>query len=133
MAAMTPEQRKMLEDMMAKKGMQMGAGPGGGMSMKVCITPEMAAKNDVAPRQHGSCTHTAGARTGNTQKFSYVCTQPASRGEGEVTYTSPEAYTMAMKTVTTIKGSEETMEMRAQGKWLASDCGNIKPMGMPKG
>lgn len=133
MAAMTPEQRKMLEEMMAKKGVQMGSAPGGGMAMKVCITPEMAARNDVAPRQHGSCTHTAGARTGSTQKFSFVCTQPPSRGEGEVTYTSPEAYTMAMKTVSTIKGQEETLDMKANGKWLGSDCGNIKPPAMPKG
>lgn len=133
MAAMTPEQRKMLEDMMAKKGVQIGAAPGGGMAVKVCVSPEMAARNDVAPRQSGSCTHTAGARTGSTQKFSYVCTQPPSRGEGEVTYTSPEAYSMTMKTVSTIKGKEETMDMKANGKWLASDCGNIKPPAMPKG
>ncbi len=127
MAAMSPEQRKMVEDMMAKKGMQMGAAPGGGMAMKICITPEMAARNDVAPQQHGRCTHTPAPRSGNTQKFSYTCTQPPSHGEGEVTFTSPEAYTMAMKTVTTIKGQEETMDMKASGKWLGSDCGTIKP------
>nr|WP_315847701.1 DUF3617 domain-containing protein [uncultured Rhodoferax sp.] len=133
MAAMSPEQRKMMEDMMAKKGLQMGTAPGGGVAVKVCITPEMAARNDVAPRQQGGCTHTASPRTGNTQKFSYACTQPSSRGEGEVTYTSAEAYTMAMKTVTTLKGKEETMDMRASGKWLGSDCGSVKPLEGAKG
>ena len=133
MAAMSPEQRKMMEDMMAKQGMQMGTAPGGGMAVKVCITPEMAARNDVSPQQQGSCTHTPGPRSGNTQKFSYVCTQPPSRGEGEVTFTSPEAYRMAMKTVTTVRGKEEAMDMSASGKWLASDCGSIKPPGAPKG
>lgn len=133
MAAMTPEQRKMMEDMMAKKGMQIGAAPGGGMAVKVCLTPEMAARNEVAPAQRGSCTHTPSPRTGNTQKFSYVCTQPPSHGEGQVTFTSPEAYSMAMKTVTTIKGQEETMDMQAHGKWLGSDCGTVKPLGGPKG
>eukprot|EP01036_Dinobryon_divergens_P043480 gene43480-57883_t len=47
MAAMSPEQRKMVEDMMAKKGLQIGSTPGGGMAVKVCVTPEMAARNDV--------------------------------------------------------------------------------------
>jgi len=42
MAKMPPEQRKMMEDMMAKRGLAMGAGgPGGGMSIKMCMTKEM--------------------------------------------------------------------------------------------
>lgn len=133
MAAMSPEQRKMVEDMMAKKGMQMGAAPGGGMAVKVCLTPEMAARNEVAPTQQGSCTHTPSPRTGNTQKFAFTCTQPPSRGEGQITFTSAEAYSMAMKTVATIKGKEETMDMQANGKWLGSDCGTVKPLAAPKG
>ena len=133
MASMSPEQRKMVEDMMAKKGMQMSAAPGGGMAVKVCISPEMAARNEVAPQQQGSCTHTASPRSGKTQKFSFVCTQPPSRGEGEVTLTSPEAYAMKMTTTATVKGKEETMDMQAQGKWLGSDCGSVKPLVAPKG
>lgn len=127
MASMSPEQRKMVEDMMAKKGMHMGAAPGGGITMKVCLTPEMAARNEVAPAQQGRCTHTPSPRSGNTQKFAFTCTTPPSRGEGQVTYTSPEAYTMAMRTTTTVKGQEETLDMQAQGKWLGSDCGSVKP------
>ena len=133
MAAMTPEQRRAMEDMMAKKGVQIGAAPGGGMAVKMCVTPEMAARNEVAPQQRGSCTHTPGPRTGNTQKFSYVCTQPPSHGEGQVTFTSAEAYSMAMKTVTTIKGQEEAMDLQTNGKWLGSDCGTVKPPTAPKG
>ena len=132
LASMSPEQRKMVEDMMAKKGMQMGAAPGGGMAMKMCLTPEMAARNEVAPAQQGRCTHTPSPRSGNTQKFAFTCTTPPSRGEGQVTYTSPEAYTMTMHTTTTVKGQEETLDMQAQGKWLGGDCGNVKPA-LPRG
>lgn len=133
MASMSPEQRKMVEDMMAKKGLQMGTAAGGGMAVKICLTPEMAARNEVAPAQHGRCTHTPGPRSGNTQKFAFNCTTPPSHGEGQVTYTSPEAYAMQMTTTTTVKGKEETMDMQAQGKWLGSDCGSVKPLGRPKG
>jgi len=133
MASMSPEQRKMVEDMMAKKGLQMGTTAGGGMAVKICLTPEMAARNEVAPAQQGSCTHTPSPRSGNTQKFSFSCTSPPSHGEGQVTYTSPEAYAMQMTTTTTRKGKEETMHMQGQGKWLGSDCGSVKPLGQPKG
>ncbi len=132
LASMPPEQRKMMEDMMAKKGVQMGAASGGGMAVKVCITPEMAARNDVAQHQQGDCSHTNSPRVGNTMKFAYVCTKPPSRGEGQVTFTSPEAYSMQMKSTTTIKGKEESMDMQANGKWLGSDCGSVKPLGQPK-
>jgi hypothetical protein len=45
MAGMSPAQRKQMEAMLAQRGMGMPAqGAGGGMAMKVCITPEMAAK-----------------------------------------------------------------------------------------
>ena len=36
MDSMPPEQRKMMQDMMAKRGMQMGSGSGGGMRIKIC-------------------------------------------------------------------------------------------------
>ena len=131
MAAMSPEQRKMVEDMMAKKGVQMGATSGGGMSVKVCMTQEMVDRNDV-PQQQGDCTHTMSPRSGNTQKFSYVCTKPPSSGEGQVTYTSPEAYSMKMAATTTINGKPEKMDMQANGKWLGGDCGSVKPLALPK-
>ena len=41
MASMTPEQRKMMQDMMGKQGVGIGAGGPCGMSVKVCMTKEM--------------------------------------------------------------------------------------------
>ena len=49
MAAMTPEQRKMMQDAMGKQGMSMPQAAGQPMTMKMCVTPEMAARNEVAP------------------------------------------------------------------------------------
>jgi hypothetical protein len=43
MANMPPEQRKMMEDMMKSRGMSMNvAGGGAGMTVKYCLTKEMA-------------------------------------------------------------------------------------------
>ncbi|MFS2034650.1 DUF3617 domain-containing protein [Polaromonas sp. CT11-55] len=132
MASMPPEQRKQMQDMMAKQGMSMGSGSGGGMSMKVCITKEMAERNELPQQQQGDCKTTRSPGSGNTMKFSYACTQPPSSGEGVMTFNGDTGYTMKMNTTTTVKGKPEKMTMDATGKWLSADCGNIKPITPPK-
>jgi hypothetical protein len=131
MENMPPEQRKMMQDMMAKQGVQMGTGAGGGMTVKVCMTQEMVDRNEISSHQDG-CNHTNSPRMGNTMKFSFVCTKPPSSGEGQVTFTSPEAYNMKMTTTTTVQGRPEKMEMQNSGRWLASNCGSVKPLALPK-
>ena len=135
MESMPPEQRKMMQDMMAKQGVQMGTGGGGGMTIKICMTQEMVDRNEMSARQganQNDCTHTNSPRVGNTMKFSYVCTKPPSSGEGQVTFTSPEAYNMKMATTTTLRGNPEKMEMQTAGRWLGTDCGTVKPFVPPK-
>ena len=54
LASMPAAQRKMMEDMMAAQGVKLGKG--GGMSVQVCITPEMAARQDLPTQTEGDCT-----------------------------------------------------------------------------
>jgi hypothetical protein len=136
MESMPPEQRKMMQEMMAKRGIQMGSGGGGGMTIKVCMTQEMVDRNQVANHQstngQNDCTHTNSPRAGNTMQFSFVCTKPPSSGEGQVTFSSPEAYNMKMTSTSTMHGSPQKMEMQTSGHWLGSDCGTVKPFEIPK-
>lgn len=136
MESMPPEQRKMVQDMMAKRGIQMGANGGGGMSIKVCMTQEMVDRNQVASHQASNsqhdCTHTNSPRSGNTMQFSFVCTKPPSSGEGRVTFSSPEAYSMKMTSSSTVHGQPTKMDMQTDGRWLGGDCGTVKPFEMPK-
>jgi len=129
LAAMPPEQRKQMEKMMAQQGMAMapGAAPGGGMATRICVSKEMAARNE-APAASGDCKQETLSRSGNTTKFKFSCSNPPSSGEGEVTIHSAESYTTRMKVTTQHKGKPETMTMDSQGKWLSADCGNLKPM-----
>lgn len=130
LASMPPDQRKMMEDMMAKQGVGMGKGADSTV-MKVCMTKEMVERNEVATQQ-GDCKHTSSPRSGNTMKFSFVCTKPPSSGEGQVTFASPQAYAMKMTLNSTANGKPEKMNMDATGKFLSGECGNIKPIAMPK-
>jgi hypothetical protein len=133
MANMPPEQRKMMEEMMARQGVKMGPGGpgGGGMSVQMCMTKEMAERNEV-PAQRGDCKTTQQSRSGKTMKMAFTCSNPPSSGEGEVTFASPEAYSMKMTVTTQVQGRPEKMNMNAIGKWLKADCGNIRPMAPAK-
>ena len=130
LAAMPPEQRKQMEAMMAQRGAKMAPAAGGGMTMQMCMTKEMADRNDV-PMQDG-CTMTKQQRTGTTMKLAFNCTRPPSSGEGEFTFMGDQAYKSHMVVRTMAQGKPETMEMDGAGKWLSADCGNIKPITPPK-
>ena len=132
MASMPPEQKKMMAEMMAKQGVSMGSG-GASTSIKICMTKEMAERNEFAThQQQGDCKHTTSPRTGNTMKFSFVCTKPPSSGEGQVTFNGSDAYAMKMDMTSSAHGKPEKMSMDATGKFLSADCGNIKPIALPK-
>ena len=131
MASMSPAQRKQAEEMMAKQGVHMGAGGAGGMAVRMCLTQEMVDRNEIGASQ-GDCKTTSQARSGNTMKMAFTCTHPPSTGEGEVTFTSSEAYRSRVKVVSSQSGKPETMTVEGAGKWLGADCGAVKPVALPK-
>ena len=137
MAKMSPEQRKQMQDMMSKQGVNIdlgaagSAGGPGAITVKTCLTPEMVARNEL-PAAQGNCTSTNSPRVGNTMKMAYTCTKPPSSGEGQVTFVGMDAYTMKMTVKTMVKGKAESMGLDGAGKWLGASCGDIKPLVLPK-
>ena len=132
LAGMPPEQRKMVEDMMAKQGMKLGGAPGGGMKVQTCVTPEMASRDEFGAAQPGDCKQTRLPRSGNTVKFKFECTNPPSKGEGQVTFTSRDAYELKITSTSSVDGKPQTMDILGSGKWLSADCGNVKPIAAPQ-
>lgn len=127
LAAMPPEQRKKMQEMMGKQGV--GMGDSLGSAIKMCLTKEMVESNQI-PAQSGNCKHTNSPRNGKTMKMTFTCTNPPSSGEGETTFNSGESYTSTMRmNATSAQGKPETMVINSSGKWLATDCGAIKPVG----
>ena len=131
MAAMPPEQRKMMQDMMAKQGVDVGASGLKSMGVKVCITKEMADRNELTSAE-GDCKSTHAPRVGNTMKFAFACTKPPSSGEGQVTFVGTDAYSSKVAVSSTHNGKAEAMSIDSQGKWLSAQCGAIQPLLVPK-
>jgi hypothetical protein len=123
MAQMTPQQRKQMQDMMASQGVGM---TGGSQSVKLCLSKEDA-ERDVPPQQDG-CDQKV-KRSGNVWQITFQCKgPPPSSGEGQMTLASPTAYTGSFVLLTEVDGKPERMQMTQTGKWLAADCGAIRPI-----
>jgi len=128
LAAMPPEQRKKIEDMMKSRGVTMGAQ---GTTAKFCLTKEQAAK-PAEPHMTGDCKQADLKRSGNTMSYKFACTTPHQvSGEGSITYLSDKAYSGKSNVTTQVKGQPQQMAMDMSGKWLGADCGDVKPLGAP--
>lgn len=125
MANLPPEQRKMVEQMMASRGVSMSPK---GSSIKACLSKEDAERGDL-PKIDGNCQQQVVRSSSNTLKVTFTCKgNPPSSGEGEVTFQSPTAYTGRSVVNTMVAGKPERVSMEQTGRWLSADCGSLKPM-----
>jgi hypothetical protein len=128
LATMSPEQRQMVQGMMARQGVGLA---GGAVTARVCITREQAAAG-VVPQRDDQCQNKEVARTANSIKYSYACTgKQAGSGTGEMTFDSPTSWTMHSVSEHMIDGKPEHVEMHTVGTWIADDCGSVKPIAVP--
>jgi hypothetical protein len=138
MANMPPEQRKMMEDMMAKQGIKVSdkglemAAQGvqitkEGTTVKACVTQEEIDRGEL-PKSDDKCEEKVTQVSPKVLKISYVCKgENPTRGEGEVVFQNDKSYTGQVAYTTTVENKTQTYRADQSGKWLSSDCGNIKP------
>ncbi|MBC7428582.1 MAG: DUF3617 domain-containing protein [Bacteriovorax sp.] len=126
MASMPAEQRKMIEEMMAKKGV--GIGSGKASTVKVCISKDQAANLEFPNGQSDKCKNEILKRTSNSVNVKFACEgNPKSEGTANFTLTGSNAYTgKASMDMTTADGKVDHMDMDSKGKWLSDDCGSVK-------
>lgn len=126
LANLAPEQKAMMEQMMATQGISLGPS---GNTLRVCISKDDAERGEV-PQMDSDCTQKILHRSANTIKVGFSCaSDPPTRGEGEITFISPKAYTGKAVVQTTVQGVTEQMHIEQKGKWLSADCGGVKPLG----
>ena len=122
LANLPPDQRAQIEAMMA----QSGAGApklssSGGIVLTACITPEMAARQEVPTGQNGHCKSNNQVVPGG-MNVSFNCTDPASSGEGHLQFKGDSAFVMTMDVSTEARGKPEQMTVETSGRWLSSSC-----------
>jgi len=138
LANMSPEQRKQMEAMMAQSGMKMTddgvsfnnnqveISPAG-TNAKLCITQAQIDRGEL-PDDVKGCESVLKKISATQFKSSHVCSgEYSGTGESEVTFHSPKHYTGTGKMNQVMDGEKRTMAFTMEGKWLSSDCGDVKP------
>ena len=131
MANMSPEQRRQMQDMMQQHGVQLDVGAGGALQTKLCMTREMAERKEF-PVQQGDCKQTFTQQSATRGHVAFTCTKPKVSGEGDVIADSDTSYRARMKIRSEEQGRNQAVDMDVTGKWLSADCGNVRPMTVPR-
>ena len=126
MESMPAAQKQMMQDMMAKRGVSMDFA-GGAVTVKSCITEEQVKRNLTPSHPAGNCTHDV-SRSGNVIHTHFVCTDPATEGEGTTTLQGNTAFTSDVKLTRQRDGKTVTTAVSGEGHWVSADCGNIQPI-----
>ncbi len=125
MASLPPEQRRMMEEMMAKQGVGMAGGKAG--AVRMCISKEQAERDEPPPSTDGNCRNDGFQRSGATVKYRFSCTNPPTKGSGEFTLISDKAYEGRVVIEGGGAGKAGITDMQQSGKWVSADCGAVKP------
>ena len=130
MRTMPAAERARAEAAMAKNGVTMDNGT---MTAKMCITPEMARKQQLPMTQRGNCNYQVSPPAGNTISFTLNCSNPNIVSEGKATFSDSTHYTATSHTTggmgaPAAGAPAASMSMESTGRWLGADCGSIQPV-----
>lgn len=124
LAGLPPAQRKQAEAMIPKPGVPLVD------VSRDCLTPKQAAEASVfsGVDQDEDCRTEYGERKGSRIPVKLTCDEPPTTGVGEVVLAGPKTWSTSIRTTTRSPG-EPAIErlMRTESRWLASDCGSVKP------
>lgn len=127
-----PDQMKNLGSLAKEYGFDMPVIQNGAAKSNTCITPEMA-RQKVAPdsfQTPAGCVVKSVTRNGNSYHADYVCDNSQIKGNGTAdgTFTSVESFTGRTIFNGAVQGTPINETADITGKWVSSNCGDIKPM-----
>lgn len=119
-------------EQMRKMGIQAPQMQGGAMVSKVCITKEMA-EREQAPgaEKESGCQSKNYQRSGASYSADIFCDGPSLKGEGKVkgVFSGQESFSSTYEFKGTAQGQAVKQRHDSSGKWISADCGDVKPMG----
>lgn len=122
-ANMPSQQRKQIE---AKIGKQTKAGT---EAHHVCVSPEMAARDNPVVAQDAGCQPAKVERSGNKISFSVNCVNDGRTvvGTGDSVFADDAVSTKLDIAIVDVRG-RHTMQSEVQMNYLGPDCGGLKPV-----
>jgi hypothetical protein len=116
---LSPAQRAQLEQVM-------GAASGKPVTTRSCVTEKDLAEGAFRQLSQPDlkCTFTTVSSTPKRQETTFQCTSPAGPADGKLIVDVVDAE--HVKGTVQIKTQAMAMDIKADGKWLAADCGTTK-------
>jgi hypothetical protein len=100
------------------------------VTTQVCVTPQMASREEpmTPSRPQDQCQMKNMNKSSNSVSADLVCSGE-NKGDGhfQVNYASNAAYSGSMDFKGMSKRGPVSMHTDFNGKWVADDCGNVKP------
>jgi len=128
LANMSPDQRKGIQQMLERNGVQMDLGAGGAITTRMCLTKEMIQRREF-PVQQGDCRQKMTPVSATRMRIAFSCSKPPASGEGELTLDSDTSYRARMHIRGNEGGNRQAVDMDVSGRWLGTDCGGLRPLG----
>jgi hypothetical protein len=131
LARLPPEQRARMEAMMKERG-AMTMGTEG--TTRLCISREMAGRDKPIIDPEGHCQPAKISQSGNHTSFEFNCSTNGTvmTGKGEST-AEGDTIVSRVDIIRTANGEKHVMHNETEMKFLGADCGNVKPLPLPKG
>lgn len=127
LASMPADQRKMMEEMMARQGIEVSDAGKPTITTNACVTREEIERGQL-PTPEEDCQQEIVKESKNTFKINLSCSgKPSLSGTGELKFTDPKNYTSRFDLAAQQDGKEEAVTMAQTGKWVSADCGDVKP------
>jgi len=128
LANLPPEQRARVEAMMKQRG---GPTFGADGTIRMCISPEMAARDRPIVDREGRCQPATVTTSGNEMQFEVNCSSNGvtTVGKGHRS-TSADGVIHTTIDMTTRKDNGETHVMHNESEmhFVGADCGDVKPV-----
>jgi hypothetical protein len=120
MKELPPEQRKMMESMLAEQGVELGSG-----GIRLCLSEAQVESRKLPFQDEPGCTQEVLEQTDSLWRFRFEC--PDAKGQGETKIISNREVANMIETTYAVGEQQGTSRMQSRGQWLGEDCGTLKP------
>ena len=115
-----PEQRKMMESMLAEQGVELGSG-----GVRICLSEAQVKSRKLPFQDEPGCKQEVLEQTESLWRFRFEC--PDAKGQGETKIINEREVASTIETTYTTGEQQGTSRMQSRGRWIGEDCGALKP------
>lgn len=120
MKELPPDQRKMMESMLAEQGVELSSG-----SIRICLSEAQVESRKLPFQDEPGCTQEVLEQTDSLWRFRFEC--PDASGHGETKVINEREVASTIETTYTTGEQQGTSRMQSRGQWVGEDCGPLQP------